>query len=36
MPDDCNAVVWRSRVAFSRSERRKPGAALQALDGVKD
>ncbi len=30
------AVVWLSRVAFSRSERRKLDAALQALDSVKD
>jgi hypothetical protein len=30
------AVIWLSRVAFSQSERSKLGAALQALDSVKD
>jgi len=30
------AVVWLSRIVFSRSERRKLDAALQALDSVKD
>jgi hypothetical protein len=30
------AAVWLARVAFSRSERRKLDAALQAIDSVKD
>jgi hypothetical protein len=36
MTDDGDAVVWRSRVAFSRLERRKPDAALRAFEGTKD